>query len=181
MPSSRARTRASRETCFSALSWSSAPTKSRLMGCLLLSLLDGGRVADTKKRGLVTHAQRRPCVVAEVYTGARGRLNRPRPPKPSVAASSARRRRLDPGAVARLDVVLEEVDEVGDDPVAAERPVQRAVHEHGSYGRLERAGEADPDVRVLRLAGPVDHAAHHGDLHVLDARVRVAPFGHPPL
>ena len=31
---------------------------------------------------------------------------------------------------------------------------------------------------MLALAGPIDDAAHHGDRHVLDARVVFAPFGH---
>ena len=45
----------------------------------------------------------------------------------------------------------------------------------GATGASNVPGQADPDVRVLGLAGPVDDAAHDGDLQVLDARVRLAP------
>src|SRR5215216_4739471 len=110
MPSSRARTRASRETCFSALSWRSAPTKSRLMGCLLLSLLDGGRVADTKRRGLVTHVQRRPCVVrGSIHPGPWTPRSRPSVSGPFGGVGRRRsggRADLHARPVAAVDVVL---------------------------------------------------------------------------
>jgi hypothetical protein len=40
------------------------------------------------------------------------------------------------------------------------------------------AGQADADVSVLAFARPVDDAAHHGDLHLLDAGITRAPHGH---
>ena len=48
--------------------------------------------------------------------------------------------------------------------------------DHASTMRiLEGAGKRDPQVRVLRLARPVHHAAHHRHLHLFNAGMRVAP------
>src|SRR5690349_950838 len=177
MPSSRARTRASRETCFSALSWSSAPTKSRLIGCLLLSVAQW-RQGRRHKETWVGHPRPEAALHcwAKVYTRPRGRLNartgRRWPRSPIASGDSAGPDGLDPGAVAPVDVVLEQVDELGHDAVAPEGPVERAVDEHGRDRRLERARQADADVGVLRLPGPVHDAAHDRNLHVLDAGVR---------
>src|SRR3954468_25112083 len=200
MPSSRARTRASRETCFSALSWSSAPTKSRLIMCLLLWLLDGCRVPPTQRnvgwsptfpggpalllesihRGRAAPQSRRPVTATPEVTsraarppgtGSRSPVRRA---WPRAGESAGRSDRASP--VSRVDVCLEQVDELGDDVVAAERPVELPIDEHGSHRRLEGTGQADPDVRVLGLARPVHDAAHHRDPHVLDARVRRRPL-----
>src|SRR5581483_3675083 len=59
------------------------------------------------------------------------------------------------------------------------RPAQRgdvpAVDEHGAVRRLAGSRQGDPDVGGLRFARPIDHAAHHGDRHRFDARVRLFP------
>ena len=60
------------------------------------------------------------------------------------------------GGVAVLDVVVENLEELGDDPVALQRELERAVHEYGRLGLLERARQRDADVRVLALAGTVE-------------------------
>src|SRR5882672_9370161 len=80
--------------------------------------------------------------------------------------------------VALLDVVVEDLQEVGDDGVALERELERAVHEDGGLGLLEGAGQRDADVGVLGLARPVDHAAHHRDLQLLHAGEAVLPRRH---
>ena len=69
------------------------------------------------------------------------------------------------------DVVLEDVDEFGDEAVAAECPIEPSVDEHGCDRFLERAGQADPDVGVLRLPGAVHDAAHDGDSQLLGAGI----------
>src|SRR5829696_7627522 len=188
MPSSRALTRASRETCFSALSWRSAPTKSRLIMCLPVwcGLLCSRGSADTKKRGLVTHVPRRPCAIEGEYTpGSVHPQSAPGSPGPartstiSAAGDGSDGRRGD--AVAPVHVGLQQVDELGHDVVTAQGPVELPVDEDRRDRRLEGARQADPDVGVLRLARAVDDTAHHGDLHVLDAGVGLLPLGHPAL
>src|SRR4029079_3444565 len=64
------------------------------------------------------------------------------------------------------------------DAVALQRDHQAAIHVHRRLRLLERPGQRDSDVRVLRLARPVHHAAHHRDLHLLDARTLAPPHGH---
>src|SRR6185369_2911085 len=85
------------------------------------------------------------------------------------------RRSAGAGGVALLDVVVEELEELGDDGVALERELERAVHEDGRPGLLGGARQRDPDVGVLGFAGTVDHAAHHRDLQLLHARVASLP------
>src|SRR5690606_6524403 len=63
-------------------------------------------------------------------------------------------------------------------PLAPERGVELAVDVDGRLGLLERAGQRDADVRVLRLARAVDHAAHDRDAQLLHARVARPPVGH---
>ena len=48
----------------------------------------------------------------------------------------------------------------------------------GARRRLASAGQADADVGVLALARAVDDAAHHRDLHRLDARIARLPHRH---
>ena len=48
----------------------------------------------------------------------------------------------------------------------------------GCSRRLTGAGQADAEVGVFALARAVDDAAHHGHLHVFDARVACAPDRH---
>src|ERR1700731_2263321 len=89
-------------------------------------------------------------------------------PKPLGAASG----------VPLLDVVVEDLQEVGHDVVALEGELERAVHEDRGLGLLEGAGQRDADVGVLGLAGTVHHAAHHRDLQLLHARVATLPHRH---
>ena len=51
--------------------------------------------------------------------------------------------------IAPVDVVLEDVDELVDEALAAERPVEPAVDEDRRDRVLERARQRDPDVGVL--------------------------------
>src|SRR4051794_6423169 len=75
----------------------------------------------------------------------------------------------DRGRIPPRHVRLEELDELVDEALATERPVQLAVNEDGSDRVFEGARQRDPDVRVLALAGSVHDTAHHGDAHLLDA------------
>src|SRR6266849_2338888 len=83
-----------------------------------------------------------------------------------------------PRRVALLDVVVENLQELGDDGVALERELEGAVDEDGRLGLLEGAGERDADVGVLALAGAVDHATHHRHLELFHARVLSLPHRH---
>jgi len=78
----------------------------------------------------------------------------------------------------RGDVVLENAEKIRHDRVSAERRGQPPVDIHRRFRLLERAGQRNADVRVLRFPGAVHDAAHHGHLHVFDARVTVAPHRH---
>src|SRR6266576_2136835 len=73
MPSSTAWISCSRETCFSALSWRRAPTKSRLT---LPPRCANFRWADIKKRGGHPRTER-PFSYEELYTRTRGGLKLP--------------------------------------------------------------------------------------------------------
>ena len=53
-----------------------------------------------------------------------------------------------------------------------------AVDVDGTVGRLARAGQADADVRGLRLARAVDDAAHHRERHRFHAFVSRLPVRH---
>src|SRR6266513_1595153 len=89
-----------------------------------------------------------------------------------------------PSAVGReppLDVGLEDALELVDEPLTAERAIEAAVDEDRGDRLLECARQRDADIGVLRLPGAVDDAAHHRDSQILDAWVRLAPFGHPIL
>ena len=81
-------------------------------------------------------------------------------------------------AVVALDVVVEDLLELGDDGVAAQRGRELAVDVDGSDGILKSAGQADAEVGVLRFAGAVDDAAHDGELELFDAGIFLAPLGH---
>ena len=50
--------------------------------------------------------------------------------------------------------LVQDVDELGDDAVAAQGRHEPAVHVDRRLGLLERAGQRDPDVGVLRFPGP---------------------------
>src|SRR6266508_841746 len=73
--------------------------------------------------------------------------------------------------VTPVNVVVEDLEEVGDDGVALEGELEGAIDEHRGLGLLEGAGQRDADVGVLALPGAVDDAAHDGHAEVLDARV----------
>src|SRR5688572_23098810 len=151
MPSSTAPISCSRETCFSALSWRRAPTKSRLT--IASSSAHGCQITAGPKKRRGGHPRHGAAVqLRRVYTRTRGRLKR----EPLGARSADRGDRCGVLAglrwlrddarpwIPRCNVVLEDVNELGDQAVAAQRPVELAVDEHGSDGLFERAGQADP-------------------------------------
>src|SRR3990172_1789176 len=159
----------SRGTCFSALSWRRAPTKSRLMVA-----------SPSNHRRSLSEAP--PKKIRGGHPRPRGgRFDSPRSIHPSWWTVDQRSGGLGCPVrrVAALDVGLEDADELVDEALAAERPIEPAVDEDGRDRLLERAREADPDVRMLRFAGAVDDAAHDRDGQVLDAGMRLPPLGHP--
>src|SRR6185503_6095496 len=81
-------------------------------------------------------------------------------------------------AVFSADVVFDDRLEFLGDAIALERDGLFAVDVDRGDGHLAGAGKADADVRVLRFAGAVHHAAHHRDPHGFHAGVRLAPDRH---
>src|SRR5579862_9410455 len=159
----------SRGTCFSALSWSSAVTKSRFMVRLPSHLPFTGPNSvwsdRQKKRGGHPRSIRAAVKLTGVYTRGGG---------PSMSSDGGRRRLR----IAALDVVVEDSLELLDEGVAAQRPIQLAIDEDRRDRFLEGARQADPDVGVLALAGAIDDAAHDRDAHLLDAWVAGLPDRH---
>ena len=82
------------------------------------------------------------------------------------------------GRVVVADVVLDDRLELLGDAPALERHGLLAVDVDRRDRHLVGARQADADVGVLRFARAVDHAAHHRDLHLLDARIALLPDRH---
>ena len=80
--------------------------------------------------------------------------------------------------VPSLHVVEKDLLELVHEPVALEGRGVFAVYVDGRFGILGSARQRDPDIRVLRLTGSVHHAAHHRDVHFLDARILATPLRH---
>src|SRR5919197_4447308 len=93
-------------------------------------------------------------------------------------AGSARTASGGLGAVFFPDVILDDRLELFRDALALERDGLAAIDVHRRDRYLVGARQADADVRVLRLAGPVDHTAHHRDAQVLHPGMRRAPDRH---
>src|SRR6185312_8275036 len=93
-------------------------------------------------------------------------------------AGALLRRRPRAVAVAALDVVDDDLLEVGGDGGPAQRGGLLAVDEDRRGRLLAGAGERDADVGVLGFAGAVDDAAHYRDVEPLDARIARLPFRH---
>ena len=101
----------------------------------LLSLRGYRVTAGPKKNVGVTHVAERPFSCAKVYTRMGGRTSGPLDGPGAGQAGPAAR-------IARRDVVLEDVDELGDEAVAAQRPIELAVDEDRRDRLLERARQA---------------------------------------
>src|SRR3984957_14466815 len=80
--------------------------------------------------------------------------------------------------VRSIDVGVQNIDELGDDFIAAKRAFELAIDVDGRHRFLESARKRDPQIRFFRFAWTVYDAAHHRDLHLLDARVLRLPYGH---
>src|SRR3954470_23937993 len=76
------------------------------------------------------------------------------------------------------DVILDDRLEFFGDARAFQRDGLAAIDVHRRDRYFVGARQADADVRVLRFARPVHHAAHHGDAHLLHARMALAPHRH---
>src|SRR5687768_8425287 len=106
-----------------------------------------------------------------------------RSPSCGVADASAGNgpiRSLDLPRVLRVDIVVDEALELDGELVvrAAQRLHVLAVNVDGAVRRLAGARQADADIRRLRLAGAIHHAAHDGEGHRLDTVVAQFPLGH---
>src|SRR3984893_9729446 len=77
-----------------------------------------------------------------------------------------------------LDIVEYHLLEIRCRPGPSERRHLLAVDEHGRGGRLAGPRQRDADIGLLRLARPVDDAAHHRDGKRLDAGITALPFRH---
>src|SRR5271166_5317121 len=80
--------------------------------------------------------------------------------------------------VMRIDIVFEDLDELGHDVVALQGRHKPSVDVHRSLRLFERSRQRDSDVRVLRFTRPVDYAAHDRDFHLFHARVARLPVRH---
>src|ERR1700686_189785 len=80
--------------------------------------------------------------------------------------------------VVRFNVVVENLNELGDNAVALQRGEQAAIYIDGSFGFLERSGKGNTKTGVLRFAGAIDHAAHDRHLHLFDSGVTALPYWH---
>src|SRR5687768_3247753 len=81
-------------------------------------------------------------------------------------------------AVLLADVALDDRLEFLGDALALERHGLLAVDVHRRHRHFAGARQADADMGVLRLAGAVDHAAHHRDAHFFHARIGLLPDRH---
>src|ERR687888_931172 len=82
------------------------------------------------------------------------------------------------GAVLFADVILDDRLELFRDALALERDGLAAIDVDRRHRHLVGPRQADTDVRMLRFAGAVHHAAHDSDTHLLDARMPLAPNRH---
>src|SRR5450432_3481084 len=167
MASSTVRMSWSRGTCFSALSWSSAVTKSRFMVRLPSRLPFAGPnsvLSDRqKKRGGHPRSMR-----------AAGEVDREYTPEGVDRRSGERHGHRK----AALDIVVEDPLEFLDQALATQGPVEPAVNEDRRNGLLECPRQADSDIGVLALTRPVDDAAHHRHAQLLDAWMALLPDWH---
>src|SRR5205085_3765922 len=68
--------------------------------------------------------------------------------------------------VAPLDIVVENLEEIGDNSVALQRHEQLTVHVDRRFWLFESSGERDSNICMLGFAWPIDHATHHRDSQV---------------
>src|ERR1700689_2809643 len=66
-------------------------------------------------------------------------------------------------AIVALNVVVEDLLELGDDGVAVQGLQELAVNVDGGFGLFEGAGETDSKIGVLGFPWAVDDAAHDGE------------------
>src|SRR5580704_9896249 len=82
------------------------------------------------------------------------------------------------GGVVGFDVVVENFDELGYDPIAFEGGEQAPVHVDGGLRFFGGSRERNSEACVLGFSGTVYYAAHHSYFHFFDARVAFFPDGH---
>src|SRR5260370_20126380 len=80
--------------------------------------------------------------------------------------------------VVRCNVVVENLDELGDNAVALQRGVHAAIHIDGSFGFFERSGQGNTEAGAFGFAGAVTHATHDRHLHLFGSRVTTLPYRH---
>src|SRR4029077_18378230 len=82
------------------------------------------------------------------------------------------------GGVVGFDVVVENLDELGYDPIAFEGGEQAAVHVDRGLRFFGGSRERNSEACVLGFSGTVYDAAHHSYFHFFDARVAFFPDRH---
>src|SRR5450631_894997 len=81
-------------------------------------------------------------------------------------------------AIARVHVFVDQALELFGDTLTLERERVPAIDIDRCHRSLARARQADANIGMPALAGPVYHASHHGDLHGLDTAIAHAPVRH---
>src|ERR1043166_10290173 len=82
------------------------------------------------------------------------------------------------GAVLFADVIFDDRLELFSDTLALQRDGLTAIDVPRRHWHLVGARQADADIRVLRFARTVHHAAHYGDPHLLHPGIDGSPDGH---
>ena len=93
-----------------------------------------------------------------------------RPPR-SLRLFSTRR-------VMRIHVLVQNIDKLGHNCVAAQSNGQLAIDINRRYGLFKCAGQRDAQIGVFGFARAIHNAAHHGDFHGFNARVAFLPARH---
>jgi len=106
--------------------------------------------ATLKRNVGVTHVAERPFSAQSIHPGALDGSKRDELSRPRDAPSALR-----PVREATRDVVLEDVDELGDEAVAPNVRSRRPSMNTRGDGFLERARQADPDVGCFDSPGPL--------------------------
>src|SRR6185437_15561104 len=80
--------------------------------------------------------------------------------------------------VVTLDVFVQNLFELRHNRVASQGRVELPIHVHRSLGFFECPRQADPQIHMLRLAGPVHNATHHRQLQLFYSGILLPPLRH---
>src|ERR1035441_6121305 len=83
-----------------------------------------------------------------------------------------------PHRVVRINVVVQNLNELWHNLVALQRSKQSAIHVYRSLRFLKSSRQRNSKARVLRFPWTIHHTSHHRDLHLLDPGVSLFPDRH---